>query len=56
MDELPRGDVAALHRRGAHPVLLVRLAQARLFGLDPQLYAARVKTAEPRLHQPCCDR
>ncbi|MFD8378412.1 hypothetical protein ACFV2X_07650 [Streptomyces sp. NPDC059679] len=56
MDELLRGDVAALYRRGAHPVLLVRLAQARLFGLDPHLCAARIKTAEPRLHQPWCDR
>jgi hypothetical protein len=48
VDELLRGDVAALYARGAHPVLLVRLAQARLFGLDPALHASRVKAAEPR--------
>ncbi|MGW7402370.1 hypothetical protein ACWGI9_01280 [Streptomyces sp. NPDC054833] len=47
-DELLRGDVAALYRRGAHPVLLVRLANARVLGLDPGLYAARIRTAEAR--------
>lgn len=51
-DELLRGDVAALYRRGAHPVLLVRLANSRVLGLDPALYAARIRTAEPRFSVP----
>ena len=51
-DELLRGDVAALYRRGAHPVLLVRLAQAGLLGLDPELYAFRIRAAEPRFSCP----
>ncbi|MFD8414661.1 hypothetical protein ACFV2Q_23375 [Streptomyces sp. NPDC059650] len=51
-DELLRGDVAALYRRGAHPVLLVRLAGFRVLGLDPALYAARIRTAEPRFSVP----
>ncbi|GHE44406.1 hypothetical protein CP980_33415 [Streptomyces vinaceus] len=51
-DELLRGDVAALYRRGAHPVLLVRLAAFRVLGLDPALYAARIRAAEPRFSVP----
>ncbi|SFT31387.1 hypothetical protein [Streptomyces sp. ok210] len=51
-DELLRGDVAALYRRGAHPVLLVRLANARVLSLDPLIYAARIRTAKPRFSVP----
>ncbi|MFI5666310.1 hypothetical protein [Streptomyces sp. NPDC051704] len=51
-DELLRGDVAALYRRGVHPVLLVRLAAFRVLGLDPALYAARIRAAEPRFSVP----
>lgn len=41
--ELLAGDVAALYRRGAHPVLLVRLALFGLFGLDEPTYSTRIR-------------
>jgi hypothetical protein len=41
--ELLDGDVAALLRRGAHPVLLVRLAVHGLFGLDEPTYSERIR-------------
>lgn len=44
-EELIAGDVAALYLRGVHPVLLVRLATFRVFGLYPARYAARIGTA-----------
>jgi hypothetical protein len=42
-EALLNGDVAALYRRGAHPVLLVRLATHRVFGLDEDLYIRRIR-------------
>jgi hypothetical protein len=39
------GDVGALYRRGAHPLLLVRLAQAGLFGLTHRSYIERLRAA-----------
>ncbi|WP_157408254.1 hypothetical protein [Actinoplanes sp. N902-109] len=40
--ELLSGDVLALYHRGVHPVLLVRLATHRVFGLTPELYGRRI--------------
>jgi len=39
------GDVAALYERGAHPVLLVRLAALGLFGLEMETYSVRMAGA-----------
>lgn len=39
------GDVGALYRRGAHPLLLVRLATHGLFGLTLRGYTERVRAA-----------
>ncbi|MBS2533112.1 hypothetical protein KGQ20_10015 [Catenulispora sp. NF23] len=36
------GDVPALLDAGVHPLLLVRLATFRLFGLDPDVYSHRM--------------
>jgi hypothetical protein len=46
-DALLNGDVAALYRQGAHPVLLVRLATHNAFGLDEDLYIKRIREAGP---------
>jgi hypothetical protein len=40
--DLLAGAVGRLYRRGAHPVLLCRLAEQGLFGLDRAVYAQRI--------------
>lgn len=44
-DLLLAGDVAELYRRGAHPVLLLRLAVYHVFGLTPEIYSDRIRAA-----------
>ncbi|KOG88061.1 hypothetical protein [Streptomyces varsoviensis] len=42
------GDIAALYGRGAHPVLLVRIAALSLFGVTADDYSRRIRTAGRR--------
>lgn len=41
------GDVRRLFEIGVHPVLLVRLATARLFGVDEENYPRLIRGATP---------
>jgi hypothetical protein len=46
------GDVAGLHIRGVHGVLLLRLLQAGVGGLTPETYATRIRAAPDQMARP----
>jgi len=48
--DLTTGDVGALYMRGGHPLLLVRLAHAELFGLTHRVYIERLRAAVADRH------